>query len=145
MGAIMVSAITATVVVTVALLFFRRDKTSATIPSASASAGPVAPPSTPVPLSTAHPSSAASADPNPASLPYGYAYLTVVSPAVANVYVSGKLAGPVNKPLKVRCGTWFVRLAGQQEGRFPEWVSRGETVVIPCQESTRLDMNPHHP
>jgi hypothetical protein len=79
-------------------------------------------------------------------LPYGYGYLTVASPANANVYVSGKLAGPVNKPLKVRCGRWFIRLAAPQEGgRYPEWVSAGETVIVPCQESTRLEMGPRRP
>ena len=69
----------------------------------------------------------------------------MASPAVATVYMSGKLAGPVNKALKVRCGRWFIRLAAPQEGHFPEWVSPGETVVVPCQGSTRIDMGPASP
>jgi hypothetical protein len=93
-----------------------------------------------------HPTATASAEANPTLLPYGYGYLTVVSPANATVYVSGKLAGPVNKPLKVRCGTWFIRLAAPSEGgRYPEWVSKGETAVVPCQEATRLDISPKPP
>ena len=69
----------------------------------------------------------------------------MVSPANANVFVSGKLAGPVNKPLKVRCGRWFIRLAAPQEGRYPEWVSAGETVLVACQESTKLDLGGRRP
>jgi len=48
----------------------------------------------------------------------------------------------VNKPLKVRCGRFFIRLAAPQEGKYPEWVSKGETVVVACQDSTRLEMGP---
>jgi hypothetical protein len=147
MGAIIVSALTATVVVVVALIFFvGRDKGTAGAPSASASAPiPVAAPPSAAPAPTAKPTAAATGEPNAADLPYGYGYLNVSSPANASVYVSGKLAGPVNKPLKVRCGRWFIRLASPQDGRYPEWVSQGETVVVPCQETTRLDMSPKRP
>ena len=141
-GAIIVSAFTATAVVSVALyLFTHRDKGTAGAASASASAAPAPPPSA-VRTAAPAPSASASAGANPADLPYGFGYLTVASPAKANVYVSGKLAGPVNKALKVRCGRWFIRLAAPQEGRYPEWVSKGETVVVACQDSTRLDMGP---
>jgi hypothetical protein len=144
-----VSAVTATVVVTVALVFFvRRDKTagSSTAPSASA----LAPSSTaPVAVTTASvpaPPLASAVEPSAADLPYGYGYLTVVTPANANIYLSGKLAGPVNKPLKVRCGQWFIRLATPQEGgRYPDWVSKGETALVPCQASTRIDMSTRKP
>jgi hypothetical protein len=145
-GAIMVSAITATVVVVVALyVFVRRNPTPS--PAASASAIIVPVPVAPPPVASAVAPASASAG-NPADLPFGYGYLTVVSPASANVYVSGRLAGPVNKPNKVRCGRWFVRLAAPQEGgRYPEWVSPGETVIVPCQESTKVEMGPgpRHP
>ncbi len=142
MGAMLVSALTATLVVSVALYFFvHRDKpvVPAVVAAASAALPPVAPPpSAAAPRATA---TAAPAGGNPADLPYGYGYLTVASPANANVFVSGKLAGPVNKPLKVRCGRWYVRLAAPQEGgRYPEWVSPGETVLVACQDATRLEM-----
>jgi eukaryotic-like serine/threonine-protein kinase len=146
-GSAVVSAFTATLVVSVALYFFvRRDKGVAPSASASASAlhAPAAPPS-PSSSAAAPASSGTASAGNPADLPYGFGYLTVVSPASANVYVSGKLAGPVNTALRVRCGRWFIRLAAPQEGRYPEWVSTGETVVVGCQESTRLEMSPHRP
>ncbi len=156
-GTMLVSAFTATVVVSVALYaFVRRDKGPAAAASASAATAITPPPSAPPTLvpAAASPSSSAIAGSNASDLPYGYGYLTVASPANANVYVSGKLAGPVNKPLKVRCGRWFIRLAAPQEGgRYPEWVSGGETVVVACQESTRprdgaappLRRRPSHP
>jgi hypothetical protein len=145
-GAIVVSAITATVVASAAIYFFVvRDKSSSRSGGAASAAvavtaapGPSAVPASPTPSASAGPV-------NPADLPYGYGYLTVVSPATANVFVSGKLAGPVNKPLKVRCGRWFIRLATTQEGRYPDWVSPGETVLVACQDSTRIEMNPRRP
>jgi hypothetical protein len=146
MGAVVVSAVTATVVVSVALYFFAH-RAPAPSPAASSSATAVPPP-VPLPTATAFaaPSAPASAAGSATDLPYGYGYLTVRSPANANVYVSGKLAGPVNQPLKVRCGRWFVRLAAPQEaGHYPEWVSRGETVVVPCQESTKVEIGPRRP
>jgi hypothetical protein len=142
-GAIVVSAVTASVVVAVALVAFgRRDRA---IPAASTTPPtPTAPPAVgPVPSQTAVAAPhAPSASPDPATLPLGFGYLTILSPADANVYLSGKLLGPVNKPMRVRCGRWFIRLAAPQEGRYPEWVTPGETVVVPCQESARLEMSP---
>jgi serine/threonine-protein kinase len=97
---------------------------SATAPAATASAAaPLAPPST-------------------ANLPAGFGLLTVASPAAAHVYISGKRLGPANEALEVRCGRWFVRLAAPREGRYPEWVSRGETVDVGCQAATRIEMFP---
>jgi hypothetical protein len=64
----------------------------------------------------------------------------VTSPATADVYLSGKHAGPVNQHLKVRCGRFFVRLAAPETRRYPDWVSHGETLVIPCQQLTRLEL-----
>ena len=118
-GTIVVSAFTATAVVSLALyLFVHRDKGAAGAASASASAAP-GPPPRPFAPPRLSPSASASAAANPADLPFGFGYLTIVSPAKANVYVSGKLAGPVNKALKVRCGRWFIRLAAPQEGHTP--------------------------
>ena len=71
-----------------------------------------------------------------------FGYLTVASPTVAHVYLSGKDLGPVNEPLQVRCGRWFIRLATPREGRYPEWVSRGETINVACQTSTRIEILP---
>jgi serine/threonine-protein kinase len=157
MGTVVVSAITATVVVAMALYFFVfRDKTSSTSEGPGKTAGTSSAQAAPQPplAVTAPPTATASAAPaassapsaNPADLPFGFGYLTVVSPANANVYVSGKMAGPVNQPLKVRCGRWFVRLAVPTEsGKYPEWVSAGETVVVACQESTRIELGPKRP
>jgi serine/threonine-protein kinase len=142
-GAIVVSAVTATVVVMVAL-FFRRDHETPAAVEPTVAPAPTAPPVPPAPTATAAPTStvAASGSADPTTLPLGYGYLTIVSPAEANVYLSGKLLGPVNRAIRVRCGRWFIRLAAPQEGRYPEWVTTGETVLVPCQESVRLDMNP---
>jgi serine/threonine-protein kinase len=144
-GTIGVSAITATLVVAAAFyVFLRRDHAppepvaivaSATT-RATAAPTPAAPTSAPTPTPSAEPAPSA----NPADLPYGFGYLLVTSPASANVYLSGKIAGPVNQPLKVRCGRWFVRLAAPPETRYPEWVSSGETVVVACQQQTRVDL-----
>jgi hypothetical protein len=145
MGAIVVSAVTATVVVSVAIyVFVIRDKISSRSPGVSSAAVVTAAPASSAAPAPPPPSASTSA-PSPADLPFGYGYLTVASPASANVFVSGKLAGPVNKPLKVRCGRWFIRLATLQEGRYPDWVTAGETVLVACQESTRIEMNPRRP
>jgi hypothetical protein len=153
-GAILVSAVTATIVVSVALgAFVRRDRGApATAPTASMTVAPSAPPAqatpppTPTMAQTATPAPAATSTTapsgDPSELPFGYGYLTVLSPANANVYISGKLVGAVNKPIRVRCGRWFIRLAATQEGRYPEWVTPGETALVPCQQSVRLEMNP---
>jgi len=150
MGTIVVSAVTATVVVAAGLyLYVHRGSASPpalAVPApATAIAAPAPPPAATVAPAASSAASDASAAPapsaDPADLPYGYGYLTVVSPASANVYLSGKIAGPVNQALKVRCGRWFVRLAAPPESRYPDWVSRGETVVVACQELTRLELS----
>ncbi|APR75780.1 Serine/threonine protein kinase [Minicystis rosea] len=145
---IVVSALTAAfVAVGIFILVLRGRSNSGASPDASASAAsakapaiPTAAPSVVVTAAVTSTTAAAAGSVNPADLPYGYGYLTVASPANADVYLSGKLAGSVNQPLKVRCGRFFVRLATPGESRYPEWVSPGETVVITCQQMTRLDM-----
>jgi hypothetical protein len=140
-----VSALTATIVVSVALVAFgRRDRPApapTVTPTAFAPPRPAPTPVAPVAAPTAVPT--VSDAPNPAELPLGFGYLTVVSPANANVFISGKLVGPVNKSARVRCGRWFIRLAAPSDGRYPEWVTAGETVVVPCQQALRLEMGPH--
>ena len=145
-GTIAVSALTATIVV--ALAFVLRDRpapptvaasaeavTSAAVPMPPAPAVAPSAPSSPV-------ASATPAPPSTTNLPSGFGYLTVASPTGAHVYLSGKDLGPVNEPLQVRCGRWFIRLATPREGRYPEWVSRGETINVACQASTRIEILP---
>jgi serine/threonine protein kinase len=148
---VLVSAVTAALVaVSIYLLVLHGHDGARPAPVASAPASAAAPPppppadasAAPAPAAPATASAAAAVTANPADLPYGYGYLTVASPASADVYLSGKIAGPVNQPLKVRCGRFFVRLAAPGESRYPEWVSGGETVVITCQQLTRLEMGP---
>ncbi len=140
-GTIAVSALTATIVV--ALAFVLRERPPAPKPSASAeaaqapssiatmapSAAPVAASATPAPLNTT-------------TLPAGFGYLTVASPAAAHVYISGKRVGATNEALQVRCGRWFIRLAAPREGYYPQWVNRGETINVACQAATRIEILP---
>ena len=145
-GTIAVSALTATIVV--ALAFVLRAPPAPPSPAASAeavtsAAAPIPPaPSVAAVAPIAPVASAAPAPPSTAKLPSGFGYLTVASPAVAHVYLSGKDLGPVNEPLQVRCGRWFIRLATPREGRYPEWVSRGETINVACQAATRIEILP---
>jgi serine/threonine-protein kinase len=142
-GTIGVSALTATVVVVAA--FVLRDRPPAPRPAASVELAPVvaiAPPPVPSAASPAPIASASAAPPSTAGLPAGFGYLTVTSPALADVYISGKRLGPANEALEVRCGRWFVRLAAPREGRYPMWVSRGETVDVGCQAATRIEILP---
>ncbi len=141
-GTIGVSALTATVVVVVAALVLR-DHPAPPRPAASVEIAPpvaIAPP--PAPSVAVASASASAAPASTANLPAGFGYLTVVSPALAHVYISGKRLGPANEALEVRCGRWFVRLAAPREGRYPEWVSRGETVDVGCQSATRIEILP---
>jgi serine/threonine-protein kinase len=141
-GTIAVSAFTATVVVVLAFLLRERPPAPPLAASAEVALAPSAPPMTTAP---AAPPDAASATPAPldtASLPRGFGYLTVASPAAAHVYISGKRVGAVNEAIQVRCGRWFVRLAVPREGFYPEWVSRGETINVACQAATRIELAP---
>jgi hypothetical protein len=88
------------------------------------------------------PQPAASSAPRTTLLPDGYGVLTVAFPADGNVYVSGKFLGPVNQPLQVSCGQWFVRIGSLKTGRYPEWLSAGQTVRVPCQTETQITMGP---
>jgi hypothetical protein len=80
------------------------------------------------------PSASAEAPP----LPYGQGYLTVEYPNDAMVYVSGRKLGQTNTRLQSRCGRYFVRVAKAGDGPYPEWLSAGQSVAIPCQNSIRV-------
>ncbi len=142
-GTIGVSALTATVVVVAAFVLRDRPPPPNTSTSTEAIApAPIPPPPAPATAAATPSAVASAAPPSVANLPAGFGYLTVVSPALAHVYISGKRLGPANEALEVRCGRWFVRLAAPREGRYPEWVSRGETVDVGCQAATRIEILP---
>jgi serine/threonine-protein kinase len=99
---------------------------------------PLPPPNAPA----ASPAPAPSPAPGNAVLPVGYGHLTVTFPSEGDVYVSGKLLGPVNQPLQVLCGRWFVRVGTHKSGRYPDWLTVGRTVSVPCQDATQISMAP---
>jgi serine/threonine-protein kinase len=101
---------------------------NAPVPSITPSAAPVA-------------SLMASAEPPPPPLPYGQGYITVVYPDEAMVYVSGRKLGKTNMRLQNRCGRYFVRIAKAGDGPYPEWLSAGTPVAIPCQDSIRVSIS----
>jgi len=101
---------------------------NAPVPSAKASAKPITSP-------------AASAEPPPPPLPYGQGYITVVYSGDATVYVSGRKLGQTNTRLQNRCGRYFVRIARSSDGPYPEWLSAGESVAIPCQDSVKVTIS----
>ncbi|MRG92640.1 serine/threonine protein kinase [Polyangium spumosum] len=83
--------------------------------------------------------------PAPPPPPAGYGVLTVNFPAEGHVYLSGKKLGRTNEPFQVPCGNKFVRVSSTAEGRYPEWLSAGVTVRVPCQESLKIDVVPGRP
>ncbi len=150
-GTVVLSALTASIVVALALYLLWSPSRSGTQPAASgsASSGPLAtssatsaPAAASAAPSASAPASASAApgEPNVSELPYGFGYLTVTSPAQANVYIFGKLLGPVNQALRTRCGKFFMRLAAPNDGGpFPEWVSAGQTIEVPCQQAIKVE------
>lgn len=159
-GSIAVSALTASLVVGAAFgVHAWRTSPPPSAPATYTTLAALAPaPSPPAPASAAtssavaeaapkstatKPPSAAAPEASPASeLPPGYGRLTVQSGRDADVYLTGKRAGPANAPLDVRCGTWFVRLARPGEDFPPEWVGAGETVRVACQAATTVELGP---
>jgi len=117
-------------------------------PTSSADSAPVAPVPTPSVVSTASAAPVASSAPTasatvaPGPPPPGQGLLTVLFPTEGYVYVSGKKAGPTNEPLLVTCGSKFLRVSSTVEGRYPEWLSAGESVLIPCQATTQIEIAP---
>ncbi|WP_372518161.1 serine/threonine protein kinase [Polyangium jinanense] len=118
-------------------------------PDANPNAGASASTSAKPPLSTpeTQPSDSAVAPPStaPSPPPAGYGLLTVVFPSEGNVYVSGKKLGRTNETFQAPCGSKFVRVSSSAEGRYPEWLSAGETVLVPCQEMLRIEVVPGRP
>ena len=161
-GTVAVSAATATLVAVVWLALASSSPSSpdggntetapsarATASAASAKPSPTstpATPSTPVTRSTgaatATKAGAQMEQVNASELPPGVGFLTVTFPANAKVYISGRYLGMANKPLQVRCGQWFVRLARPTDTRIPDWVSAGKSVSVACQGVTQVAMQP---
>jgi serine/threonine-protein kinase len=154
-GTIAVSASTATLVavIWISIAYYRSSPTpdrDATLPPASAPPPVTAPPPPPKPTAVPAPASAAPTakasvppeDLDGSSLPAGIGFLTVRFPEPANVYLSGRLMGAANGPLKVRCGQWWVRVAKPVEAKYPEWLSKGMTVNVACQGSTSVNLQP---
>jgi len=102
--------------------------------SKTSAAAPIATP--PKPTSTATTTDEGPAPP----LPYGQGYLTVVYPGDATVYVSGRKLGQTNTRLQNKCGRYFIRVAKTADGPYPEWLSAGQPVAIPCQDSIRVEI-----
>ncbi|MFO0762496.1 MAG: hypothetical protein U0359_39015 [Byssovorax sp.] len=144
-GSIAVSAVTSAVIVGAALGLYAYRATSrapvatetATLALQPAQAATVNATATARAEATAPPAASAAAAPPP--LPPGYGRLTVVSAQAAEVYLTGKQAGPANAPLEVRCGTWFLRLGKPNGDLPPTWVGPGKTVRIACQAETTVD------
>jgi serine/threonine-protein kinase len=153
-GSIAVSALTAGVVAGLALAFHAwrqpapavvaTSTREALVPAAAPPAGIAlsAAPASPVVAAPPARAPEQAAPPAPGELPPGYGRLTVQSTRDADVYLTGKRAGPANGPLDVRCGTWFVRLARPGEDFPPEWVGAGETVRVACQAATTVELGP---
>ncbi|MDC0748460.1 protein kinase [Polyangium sp. rjm3] len=114
-------------------------------PNAGASASSSAKPSLASPETGPTETAVASPSTAPAAPPAGYGLLTVAFPSEGNVYVSGKKLGHTNEAFQAPCGSKFVRVSSSAEGKYPEWLSAGETVVVPCQESLRIDVVPGRP
>jgi eukaryotic-like serine/threonine-protein kinase len=162
-GTVAVSAVTATVVAALWIYVARRDRPTSPVavkaatltaiepiapppePTAQAVASAPAPAPAPAPPPGATERAPAAAAPQGdvdlSTLPQGHGFFTVAFPEPAQVYMSGRLAGPVNEALVVRCGRWFLRLGrATTERRIPEWVTAGMTVHVTCQGATRVDM-----
>lgn len=109
-------------------------KPVATAKVSAATSSPIAP----KPTTT----TATTPDEGPAPpLPYGQGYLTVVYPGEATVYVSGRKLGQTNTRLQNKCGRYFIRIAKTADGPYPEWLSAGQPVAIPCQDSIRVEIS----
>jgi hypothetical protein len=76
--------------------------------------------------------------PDPSDLSDQLGYLMVKGQTGADVYLNGMRKGPTNEPLLVPCGRFFMRIAPPSQGRYPVWLSKGETVFVACKSSTVL-------
>ena len=151
-GTVVVSAATATLVAVVWIVIAYRAPTSTSGGETALSTGAATaatappPPTTPPPATTpaeVEPKpSATPEEPDAAALPAGVGFLTVTFSLDASVYISGRYLGAANRPLQVRCGQWFVRLAKPGNGKYPDWLTTGKTVNVACQGATKVVMQP---
>ncbi|MBW2456975.1 MAG: protein kinase [Deltaproteobacteria bacterium] len=97
-------------------------------PTVSAAAAPSTEPS-------AAPSESAAPTADPAALPKDEGYL-VVEPARegVGVYETGKYVGPTGSPIRLKCGTRFIRLGDNPR---VQWLSEGRGVPVACQAITK--------
>ncbi|WP_269749878.1 serine/threonine protein kinase [Polyangium fumosum] len=114
-------------------------------PSVGASASSSAKPALAGPETGPTETAVAPTSTTPAAPPAGYGLLTVAFPSEGNVYVSGKKLGHTNEAFQAPCGSKFVRVSSTAEGKYPEWLSAGETVLVPCQETLRIEVVPGRP
>ena len=127
--------------VTAAIVMIVGRPPAETAPDAAVSTtAPPPPPPPPSPTPTTP-----KAAPPPPPPPAGSGYLTVEFPGEGVVYVSGRKLGRTNQMLVVPCGSKFVRVATTAEGRYPEWLSPGETVDVPCLGSTKFSTSTNAP
>jgi hypothetical protein len=163
---VMLACLTAALVVAMGLLWLSRPNNGlptdpptvvvATTPPPTSAAVTPAPTTQPAPSpiatqpprSTQEPAAkpAAADDPrtaNAASMPETQGYLTVRGPSGMEVYLNGIRRGPTHEPLLVACGRFFLRLGQPNPGRYPTWLGKGETVVIPCQRATVFTADPN--
>jgi hypothetical protein len=152
---LLIVVLTATAVV-VAGIWIVESKLSASpgvasaAPSAAPPTGTAPQPSSASPIAAASPEKAPpqrAPDPparsEPRVPPPGYAYLTVTYPEPATVFLNGTMAGEANESMKVVCGRFFMRLGRFVDGgKLPLWIAPGTTVLVPCQGSMTVALNP---
>lgn len=80
--------------------------------------------------------------PDASTLPPTMGWLTVSFAESANVYLNGKLVGPVNQPNRVACGRFFVRVGVPDRSGTPRWLAPGAGVLVPCRGSVAVDAKP---
>ncbi len=83
--------------------------------------------------------------PDPSTLAETMGYLLVKGPDATDVYLNGVRRGATNEALMVPCGHFFLRLAPQNSGRYPAWISRGDHAYVACKSSTVLTSRPPDP
>ena len=75
-----------------------------------------------------------------AQLSAGQGYLWVGFPEAGQVYLNGVSQGVTDRWLKVKCGTWYVRVGDGSQ--VPAWLSAGRTVIVACGDKTRRSFKP---
>ena len=150
MGTILVSTVTATVVVAVAFyVFLHRQPPPGPLASPRRARPPSSCPCRPPPPSRPHaaPTASAAAPRAPRICLYGFGIPDRRLAGGRDGVRLRQARGPRERAAaSVRCG----RLGScgsrrRAPSRYPEWVSAGETVVVACQGSTRIEMGPATP